>query len=85
MHRDLKASNSLLGVHNEPFPGMESSDFDHRWTDCDVADFECSMGVVGTYYWRAPEILEAIRNRTWSSTPNVFTYKTDVYSYAMKF
>jgi serine/threonine protein kinase len=46
-----------------------------------VADCECSVGVVGTRFWRAPEILLGIKNR--DIQPYLFTKEPDVYSYAM--
>ena len=46
IHRDLKASNVLV-THGGP------------WLYSYVADFECSIGVVGTGFFRAPEILQA--------------------------
>lgn len=45
VHRDLKAAN-VLHTMNE------------RGQACYVADYECSLGVVGTGFWRAPEILQ---------------------------
>ena len=65
IHRDLKASNVLVT----------------KRLDCVVADFECSVGVVGTTYWRAPEILQGVQNSDIKS--RLFTKKSDVYSYAM--
>jgi serine/threonine protein kinase len=46
-----------------------------------VADFEISVGVCGTRFWRAPEILGDVKNRR--VNPQSFTEKSDVYSYAM--
>jgi len=44
-----------------------------------VADFECAIGVVGTKFWRALEILLALKNKSAINVSN----KVDVYSYAM--
>ncbi|KAG0588636.1 hypothetical protein KC19_2G257900 [Ceratodon purpureus] len=75
VHRDLKASNVLVEVH-------EDGQF---W--CLVADYECSIGVVGTGLFRAPEILEACREKSVckrpSNRPELFTMASDVYSYGM--
>jgi serine/threonine protein kinase len=57
-------------------------ELDHKFL-YSIINYECSLGVVGTGYWRALEILEAVKNRTLHTTPNVFTPKSDVYSYAM--
>jgi len=65
-HRDLKASNVLL---------REAAG------SCVVADFETSMGVLGTGFWRAPEVLLALKTHTFDS--DVWTAKADVYSFAM--
>lgn len=72
LHRDLKASNVLVAQF--------SSGNYHEYPDCYVADFECSVGVVGTGFWRAPEVLLALKNR--SGAPEI-TQKADVYSFAM--
>lgn len=57
--------------------------FDAQCDDfaCVIADFESSIGIVGTGFWRAPEILKAVNNR--SVEPLMFTQQTDVYSYGM--
>jgi serine/threonine protein kinase len=95
LHRDLKASNVLIEMiraSNLPiqFPGgapddtlmLEQSDQGY-FMKYRVADFECSVLVQGTGFWRAPEILLATRNKT--ITPNTFTKMADVYSYAMTY
>lgn len=80
VHRDLKASNVLI------YPFWESEDLKafnptmHRFR-CDISDYECTFGVVGTGFWRAPEILLAIKKRDIKS--HIFTEKSDVYSYGM--
>ena len=80
VHRDLKASNVLL------YPFRESDDLKvfnpdiHRFT-CDITDYESSLAIVGTRFWRAPEILLAVKNNNVKS--HIFTRKSDVYSYAM--
>lgn len=73
LHRDLKASNVL--VQCDP----TSSDVSPRVY---VADFECSVGVVGTGFWRAPEILQQLKDGV-SMADVKFTMEADVYSYGM--
>ena len=53
--------------------------------ECDVADFETSERVMGTGFWRGPEVLLALKNRTKiiHLDPKVWIEKADVYSYAM--
>jgi hypothetical protein len=76
VHRDLKASNVLVRSNSsKAFDPMNVAFV------CDVADFECSVGVVGTGYWRAPEVLQGVRDH--NIKPRLFTKKVDVYSYAM--
>jgi serine/threonine protein kinase len=79
LHRDLKASNILIhnsSTRHDPSRTDSASEF-----RCVVADFECSVGVVGTRFWRAPKILLALQNG--NITSNTFTEMADVYSYAM--
>lgn len=75
LHRDLKASNVLLW-----------EDLGHHYVRLSatgmVADFECSVGVVGTGFWRAPEILQQLKDGV-SMSRVVFTTKADVYSFGM--
>ncbi|KAG0615550.1 hypothetical protein M758_5G050000 [Ceratodon purpureus] len=71
IHRDLKASNILVRV---------SEDDNY---ECFVADFESSIGVIGTGFFRAPEILEACREKNVSKRPELFTQAADIYSYGM--
>jgi serine/threonine protein kinase len=69
VHRDLKASNVLMRK-------------DGNWASF-VADFECSIGVVGTGFWRAPEILQACKDKNVFKSPEIFTKQADIYSYGM--
>ncbi|CAM6021166.1 unnamed protein product [Sphagnum balticum] len=81
LHQDLKSCNILIdnwGIINDALLHAET---DNKFFFCEVADFECSIGVVGTGFWRAPEILLAIQNG--NITSNTFTKMADVYSYAM--
>ena len=70
IHRDLKASNVLVR-HAGP------------WLYSLVADYECSIGVVGTGFFRAPEILQACKDRVVGQREDLFTRKVDIYSYGM--
>ncbi|KAG0559194.1 hypothetical protein KC19_10G085900 [Ceratodon purpureus] len=56
IHRDLKASNVLVKEFKSGWP---------KWI-CYIADYECSVGVVGTGFFRVPEILQACKERTLS-------------------
>ncbi|KAG0585939.1 hypothetical protein KC19_2G050600 [Ceratodon purpureus] len=71
VHRDLKASNVLCYI-----------DSNLAW-DYVVADFECSVGIIGTGFFRAPEILQACKDRIVNQNQNLFTKAVDIYSYGM--
>jgi serine/threonine protein kinase len=84
LHRDLKASNVLIEFRGATDNALMLGDADNAYfMKCHVADFECSVGVVGTGFWRAPEIILALQNR--NITTNTFTKMADVYSYAMTY
>ncbi|KAG0604925.1 hypothetical protein M758_9G019800 [Ceratodon purpureus] len=77
LHKDLKGENCLLSNNLKWLLVLGSL--------CMVADFDSPEGVIGTGFWRAPEILLGLKNRVrdLSSHPGVWTKKVDVYSYAM--
>ena len=74
LHRDLKASNILVWSKAD-----EHDTGDGEELYCAVADFECSIGVLGTTFWRAPEVLQALQDHR----ELAFTTKVDVYSYGI--
>jgi serine/threonine protein kinase len=73
VHRDLKASNVLI---------KEFKDCTSKYI-CLVADYECSVGVEGTGFFRAPEILQACKDRKLMERREVFSKAADVYAYGM--
>nr|XP_024397831.1 uncharacterized protein LOC112293033 [Physcomitrium patens]PNR38202.1 hypothetical protein PHYPA_021313 [Physcomitrium patens] len=74
LHKGLKASNVLIKLdarkRHLPDPSHASK------FSCLVADYECSVGVTGTGFWRAPEVLVAVRDC--NHDPSAFTEKVDV-------
>lgn len=75
IHRDLNASSVQIRPHEKDFDTI------HGRFDCKVTGFESSVGVVGKGFWRAPEILLGVKNQ--DIKPDLFSQKSDVYSYAM--
>lgn len=78
LHRDLKASNVLIAFDRKKTRNPSSeSEF-----SCAIADYECSVGVVGTGFWRAPEVLAAVRDTNSRNGRNSssFSSKADVSS-----
>jgi serine/threonine protein kinase len=73
LHRDIKASNVLLQC-----PLLEDV------SGPMIIDFECSLAITGTGFWRAPEILEQVQLRKKDHTYElVLTEKADIYSFGM--
>ncbi|KAG0613405.1 hypothetical protein M758_6G100400, partial [Ceratodon purpureus] len=70
VHRDFKVSNVLVRK------------FGDDWM-CIIADYECSIGVIGTGFWRAPEILQACKDGVVHQKPEIFSKAAHVYSYGM--
>ncbi|KAG0614145.1 hypothetical protein M758_6G154300 [Ceratodon purpureus] len=75
VHRDIKASNVLMGRERKYTSYV-------RDITSFVIDYECSVGVVGTRFWRAPEILEQLQKGV-PSCELVFTKEADIYSFGM--
>ena len=74
VHRDLKTSNILVG-----FDGS-----DETAAELVLTDFEDSSNVVGTGFWRAPEVLQTLKDwRSGASSVVNYTPKCDVYSFGM--
>lgn len=74
VHRDLKASNILVA-----FDGFVES-----VGELVLTDFEDSSDVVGTGFWRAPEVLQTLKERRSGASSAVsYTSKCDVYSFGM--
>ena len=76
VHRDLKASNVLLWSTGAELPDKIP------YLKATVVDYECSIGVIGTGFWRAPEILQQLKVRI-PSSELVISKMSDVYSYGM--
>jgi serine/threonine protein kinase len=73
VHRDLKASNVLIREFKSGWP---------KW-NCFIADYECSVGVVGTRFFRVLEILQACKDQTTNKKPEVFSTAANAYSFGM--
>jgi hypothetical protein len=73
VHRDLKASNILV---------CEFKSGTSKYI-CFVADFECFVGVIGTRFFRVPEILQACKDHKLKERLEVFSKAADIYGYGM--
>ncbi len=84
IHADLKASNILvtpesIGRKGEDVDGLQQASESMEYFYVKIADFELSDNVVGTGFWRAPEVLQALRNKA----KPILSPAVDVYSYGM--
>jgi serine/threonine protein kinase len=75
VHRNLKASNVLVQEFKSGTPKYY----------CLVADYECSVGVIGTGFFRAPEILQACKDKKLMERREVFSKAADVYAYGITY
>jgi serine/threonine protein kinase len=71
IHADLKASNILVT------PVILSPTLTYFYVK--IGDFETSDGVMGTRFWRAPEVLQALEKEV----KPILSPAADVYSYGM--
>ncbi|CAK9203748.1 unnamed protein product [Sphagnum troendelagicum] len=83
IHADLKASNILVTpVIMDPreveVDGSQQVS-ESLYFYVKIGDFESSDGVVGTRFWRAPEVLRALSN----DAKPILSPAADVYSYGM--
>ncbi|KAG0606619.1 hypothetical protein M758_9G155600 [Ceratodon purpureus] len=87
LHKDLKAANILVSGD----PTRTKAKDDVMDNIISVSDFECSMGVLGSGLWRAPEILQQLKDneilqQLKDEVPTAevkFTKECDVYSFGM--
>jgi serine/threonine protein kinase len=89
IHRDLNASNIFVSpvefkndgsyrIHNSRKVELKE-DLAYDWFFVKVGDYESSDSVVGTGFWRPPEVLKALKE---DITPT-YTAAVDVYGFGM--
>jgi serine/threonine protein kinase len=83
IHADLKASNILvtpmtMDPREEEVDGSQQAS-ESMYFYVKIGDFETSDGIVGTRFWRAPEVLQALRDKV----KPILSPAADVYSYGM--
>jgi serine/threonine protein kinase len=82
IHADLKASNILvttLIMDNEEDDNGLDQVSESMYFYVKIGDFENSDDIVGTLFWRAPEVLQALKDRV----QPVLSPAADVYSFGM--
>ncbi len=89
IHRDLKASNILVTPIEYTKKGHAQiricrkdelkEDLAYAWFRVFVGDYETSDGVVGTGFWRPPEVLKAVKK----DIRPAYTPAVDVYGFGM--
>jgi len=77
IHKDIKASNILVGMKvDNSLLGLSEG------VEIKIGDYESSEDVLGTGFWRAPEVLRAVRDRP-SDLRLVYSPAVDVYGFGM--
>ncbi len=89
IHRDLKASNIFVSpveyikegsfrIHSSRKVELKK-DLAYDWFFVHVGDYESSDGVVGTVFWRPPEVLKALKE----DIRPTYATAVDVYGFGM--